>query len=37
MQRIQTRSYSNTPLLIAAAGIGALVVYGLSSPDAGRL
>src|SRR5215218_7171036 len=32
MQQFHTRSSSNTPLLIAAVGIGALVAYVLSSP-----
>lgn len=32
MQHYPTRSSSNTPLLIAAVGVGALVAYALSSP-----
>src|SRR4029453_3461096 len=32
MQSIQTRSGSDTPLLIAVVGIGALIAYALSSP-----
>jgi uncharacterized membrane protein len=32
MQHYPTRSSSNTPLLIAAVGLGALVAYALSSP-----
>jgi uncharacterized membrane protein len=32
MQRYDTRSSSNTPLLIAALGIGATLAYALSSP-----
>jgi uncharacterized membrane protein len=32
MQQFQTRTSSNTPLLIAAVGLGALAAYALSSP-----
>jgi uncharacterized membrane protein len=32
MQQFPTRSSSNTPLLIAAVGVGALIAYALSSP-----
>jgi uncharacterized membrane protein len=32
MQHYPTRSSSNTPLLIAAVGVGALLAYALSSP-----
>src|SRR5256885_6737540 len=32
MQRFPTRRSSNTPLLMAAVGIGALAAYALASP-----